>query len=115
MQTYRDPASGLLKISGSLHVSDADELCHGLRDQLAERAEVILDLSEVDSCDTACLQLFYAARNSALRQQKPFRVTALSSAIVDTGKVLGMPLELLTLSKNSSPGTEGVRGQDGTK
>jgi anti-anti-sigma regulatory factor len=115
MQTHRDPATGLLKISGSLHVNDAEKLCHGLRDQLAEGQELVLDLSEVDACDTACLQLFYAARNSALRQQKPFRVTALSSAIVDTGKILGMPLELLTLSKNSYPGTEGVRGQDGTK
>jgi anti-anti-sigma regulatory factor len=115
MQIAKDPVRGLLRISGSLHVSEAEKLCHGLRDQLAEGQELLLDLSEVDACDTACLQLFYAARNSALRQQKPFRVTALSSAVSDTGKVLGMPLELLTSSNNPSPGSEGERGQDGTQ
>jgi anti-anti-sigma regulatory factor len=81
---------------------------------LAQETALSLDLSEVDACDAASLQLFYAARASALRQQKEFRVAAVSSAVTDIGEALGMPLELLTKA-DSGEADDADRGNHGAQ
>lgn len=113
MQIAKDPTSGLLKITGTLHVSEADDLRRALCEHLAQEAALHLDLSAVDACDTASLQLFYAARNTAIRRNKGFRVVTFSEAIVDTGKALGIPLELLTSEAGLNDSAK--RGQDGAE
>jgi anti-anti-sigma regulatory factor len=54
-----------------------------------------LDLSGVDSCDAAVLQVLLAARKSASQLEKPFGVVSLSAAVLETCAALGLPLEEL--------------------
>jgi anti-anti-sigma factor len=114
MQISKDPTSGVLKIADTLHISMAEELRRALEEYLAEQSVLILDLSEVDACDTACLQLLYAARTTAMHQHKEFRVAALSGAVQDTARALGTPLEVL-MSSVSDEASHMQGGQDGAE
>jgi anti-anti-sigma regulatory factor len=51
-----------------------------------------VDLSGVDSCDAAALQLLCAAKLSASRLRKTFRVVSLSPAVLETCAAIGLPL-----------------------
>lgn len=114
MQISSDQAHGLLKIAGTLHISEAELLRQELCKCLAQETALSLDLSEVDACDAASLQLFYAARASALHQHKKFRVAVFSKAVTETGEALGMPLELLTKAE-SGGADDANRGNNGAQ
>jgi anti-anti-sigma factor len=90
-----------LKIAGSLDVSTAGTLCDSLRDCLGWQAELSLDLSNVDSCDAAVLQLLCAARKTAAQLHKPFRVVSWSPAVLETCAALGIALEELAAQEGS--------------
>jgi anti-anti-sigma factor len=81
----------VLRIQGSLDIAVAEEFHKALRNFLRAAEHPVLDLSAVDSCDTAALQLLWAARKSA----KPLRFMGLSSAIAESAAALGLPLQEL--------------------
>jgi anti-anti-sigma factor len=87
-----------LKISGEQTIHTADELHKELAGYLAQSEAVIVDLSGVDECDTAALQLIWALRRSATERKQRFEITAISPAITETAAALGLPLDELMSS-----------------
>jgi anti-anti-sigma regulatory factor len=101
VEPARDPnsAGAPLKITGEQTIGTADELHAALTQYLDRGLDVVVDLSEVDECDTAALQLIYALQQSAVQRKQRFHITALSPAITETAAVLGFDIEALTTSR----------------
>ena len=99
-----EPARGLndadtpLKITGEQTIRTADGLHKVLSEYLDRGGAVVVDLSEVQVCDAAALQLLYALRQSAVQRKQRFHITAISPAIIDAGEALGLCMEALTVS-----------------
>jgi anti-anti-sigma factor len=86
---------GVIRARGDLHISEAEELRSALLAELGASPTLVLDLSEVDSCDTASFQLLCSLQKSAERDGKKLRISATSAAIRDGGVILGLSLEEL--------------------
>ena len=85
-----------LKITGEQTIRTVDQLHKALAEHLARGPAVVVDLSEVDECDTTALQLIYALRQSAVERELRFHITAISPAIAETAAALGLRIEALT-------------------
>jgi anti-anti-sigma factor len=85
-----------LKITGEQTIRTADELHKVLAEHLDRCVDVDVDLSEVDACDAAALQLIYALRQSAVQRKQRFHITAVSPAVTETAAALGLHIEALT-------------------
>jgi anti-anti-sigma factor len=83
---------GVVQVRGELHISEAEELRSALLDELAASA-VVLELSGVDTCDAASLQLLCSLRKSAERDSKRLHITTPSAAVLEASAVLGLSLE----------------------
>ncbi len=83
---------GLVKIVGILDISAADELRRELSASLQQEPALSLDLSSVEACDAAALQVLWAARNTAARLNKSFGIAALSEQVINTSSALGIPV-----------------------
>ena len=74
MQISQIEATGALKITGVIEICEAEPLRAALAEYLghawAEIPAAVVDLSEVESCDTCGLQLLVSLRKSA---SKPLR------------------------------------------
>jgi anti-anti-sigma regulatory factor len=87
--------TGLLSIAGSLDIASADLLCQALRRHIERYPEPALDISALEGCDTACLQLLWAARRTATHYRKLLRVTTGSDAVRQAAATLGLALNEL--------------------
>lgn len=85
--------TGPLKISGTLDIYTVDTLRDVLAEHVKQQTALLLDLSEVDGCDVAGLQLLCSAHKSAEASRAPFAVTALSQAVVESCAALGLLTE----------------------
>jgi anti-anti-sigma factor len=89
-----DKITGLLTIAGTLDIDAASSLREALLECLAhEMGEVSADLSEVDGCDAAALQVLLAGRKDAAAIGKVFRVIAPSNAVAQTAAALGLSFD----------------------
>jgi anti-anti-sigma regulatory factor len=93
---HRLAAEVALKISGEQTIQTSGALHKTLAEYLDRGLPLVLDLSEVDECDAAALQLIYALRQSAVQREQPFRIQAASPAITETAAALGLRIEDLT-------------------
>ena len=96
MTLTKDKATGVLQISGTLDIDGADSLREALLDcslHQSAAADLSADLSDVDGCDAAALQVLLAARRDAVAAGKAFRITAASNAVTDTAAALGLPID----------------------
>jgi anti-anti-sigma regulatory factor len=84
-----DKTTGELKISGTLDIDATNSLRDALLDCLLHQPEVGVDLSEVDACDAAALQILFAARRDSAAAGKAFRATA-SEAVTGVAEALGL-------------------------
>jgi anti-anti-sigma factor len=82
-----------LNIAGEQTIRTVDELHKALTEYLDRGPDVVLDLSEVEACDAAALQLVYALRQSAAERKQRFHLKAVSQAVCDTAAALGLSLE----------------------
>jgi anti-anti-sigma factor len=85
--------TGVLKISGMLDIDSAPSLHEALLDCFLHQPEVMVDLSEVDRCDAAALQVLLAGRLNAALAGKAFRVAAPSEAIAEIAAALGLSID----------------------
>jgi anti-anti-sigma factor len=95
MTLSKDEATGGLKISGLLDIDAADSLREALLDCFRSQSVVTADLSGVDMCDAAALQVLLAGRENAVSAGKAFRVVATSDAITVTAAALGFSISEL--------------------
>lgn len=108
MQIVKTESGQMLKLCGALLINSADELQAALRDFVCDVSEPSVDLSGVDQCDTAALQLLCCARLTAERSSKPFVFSAVSDAIRETSAALGISLEPVVVSASAPDGTDHV-------
>lgn len=99
MNLSNDSISGELKISGTLDIDAANALREALLDCFLHQPEVAahslqVDLSGVDTCDAAALQVLLAARKDASAAGTAFRVNAPSQAVTETAAALGLSIDL---------------------
>ena len=92
MQITKTDSDRALKIVGTLEIAVAEELHHALRDFICRDRGKDVDLSEVDGCDAAGLQLLCSARKTAERFGRPFQFVGLSAAIRNAASGLGFSL-----------------------
>jgi anti-anti-sigma factor len=86
---------------GDLHISEAEELRSALLGELAITQSLMIDLSGVDSCDTASFQLLCSLQKSAEREGKELRVVAPSTAMRDASAILGLSMgDLINIPNN---------------
>lgn len=85
----------ILRCEGNLDIRSVEELRTLLSEWFDRNGQLTLDLSAVESCDTAGLQLLYSARKQIARYSKQMELHALSAAIEKTALALGIPLEAL--------------------
>jgi anti-anti-sigma factor len=86
----------VVRAKGDLHISDAEELKSSLLGALAAAPALVLDLSEVNSCDTASFQLLSALRKSAQRDGKEIKIVGASASVCEASALLGFSLGSMT-------------------
>jgi anti-anti-sigma factor len=97
-------AATVLKITGEQTIRTADELHKALAEYLDRGLAVLLDLSEVQVCDAAALQLVYALHRSASQRNQSFHIKAVSPVITEAAAALGLAIEaLMTPSGRAVP------------
>jgi anti-anti-sigma factor len=94
MTLTKDNITGQLKISGTLDMVTANTLREALLECFLLEPEVVADLSAVDGCDAAALQVLLAGHKDAASFGKPFRMNAASPAVLETAEALGLSIGL---------------------
>lgn len=89
--SVEDVASCILE--GSLDVYQAENLKESLVEYLHKTAKVTIDLTNVTAMDLTAVQLLHAARLSAQKAAKPFRIISPSPAVVQSCTALGFSVE----------------------
>ncbi len=79
-----------LTLSGLLTIEHGRELRDVLSGIIARSNQVFVSLAEVEDVDIASLQILYAARTDALRDNKDFIWTGISTACGDNAALAGM-------------------------
>jgi anti-anti-sigma factor len=87
---------GVVQVTGDLHISEAEQLRSALLRELRDAPAMTLELSGVDSCDAATLQILFSLRKSAERDGKHLNVSAPSAGMRETASILGVSPESLS-------------------
>ena len=77
----------------------AEETRRAILEHLLANRELVIDLSAVEACDTAGLQLLCSAAASAAQAGKPFRLDNIPGAVLERWNGLGLPASFLTTAK----------------
>ncbi len=85
-----------LKIQGSLSVNDVAVLREELLERIGGETDLELDLGGLTECDTAGLQFLCAARKTARKRDKHFRVVGVPQTVLDTLRSAGLSPEDMT-------------------
>ena len=108
MQIAKGENGGVLRVEGRLSIGEVAQLQETLCHRLAEMSNLVLDLSGVESCDTAALQLLYAARKTA-DSARSVRFVGVSSAIAETAAALGFEIgELAAANEANEAESSGI-------
>ena len=80
----------LLTLSGLLTIEHGRKLREALRGSIARGSRIFVSLAEVEDVDVAGLQILYAARAEALRDNKEFIWSEISAACGEMAALAGM-------------------------
>jgi anti-anti-sigma regulatory factor len=89
---FQKQENGVGRLSGDLHISDIDELRSALLAWLHDPSATELDLTEVERCDTANLQLLVSLSETAQSMGQPCRMSPLPPAMQEINEILGSPM-----------------------
>jgi len=84
--------AGVLKLSGVLDIDSADSLRDSLIGVPSDLKLSRIDLSAVEYCDVAALQVLVAFRKHSESQGLPLSWEPLSSAVADLAESIGLSL-----------------------
>jgi anti-anti-sigma factor len=84
-----------MTLTGDWNIGNVDDLRRLLAGCLDSGKEIVLDLSGVEGCDTAALQLVWSMRRTALQRGVGFRVAEVSRAMAEIAGSLGLSIEEL--------------------
>lgn len=85
--------AGPIKIAGAIDIYDSNILRDTLQHLFESRTEILLDLSDVESCDVSAVQLLYAAYKSAQKLDRSFSIIGISQPVLGTLTLLGLSAE----------------------
>ena len=91
MHITKDESGGVLKIGGNLSIETTEELRAALLDLLAAASDISVDLSGVEACDTAALQVLCYSGKTAVGRGKKLGFLGMPDAVVQTALELGLP------------------------
>lgn len=120
MQVIQDQSESIHKLSGSLDINTSDEVRKILLEYLGEHASISVDLSQIEGCDAAGVQLLLALEKSAKSAGKPFAIVASSEAFDRDCAGLGVSIAspagmAVTQSKPEALGTKRAKGRSKKK
>jgi phospholipid transport system transporter-binding protein len=98
MQLLQNQCESALALTGSLDINSVDEVYKVLLKHLEQNDSISVDLSQIESCDTAGAQLLLALGKSTESSGKPFAVVAASEAFVRDCAGLGISMATLAPS-----------------
>tara|TARA_B100000945_G_scaffold192806_1_gene154826 strand:- start:912 stop:1202 length:291 start_codon:yes stop_codon:yes gene_type:complete len=80
-----------LTVKGNCLIQELDPLVKSLSEMVeSDRNSIQLDLSNVETIDTAGIQLLASCRNSALARGKTFRISSMSDSVRDALQLTGL-------------------------
>ena len=80
-----------LTVKGNCLIQELEPLVKSLRELVESDRNVIqLDLAQVESIDTACIQLLVSCRNSALIRGKTFIIQSMSEKVREALQISGL-------------------------
>jgi len=77
-----------------MSIYEVREIYGDLLKSFEKDGELILDLSEVTSCDVAGIQLLYSAKRTAKEKGKGFSFSGASDAVIEAAGGAGIELEI---------------------
>lgn len=83
----------ILKISGTLDAFSVEDLHQAFTAFVQQPGDLVLDVSDVERCDTAALQLLCSLYRTAQQLCKPLRIEGTSEAIAESARALGIPAQ----------------------
>lgn len=92
MRVSQSGAAEPLKIAGDLQLYSGMELRDALSDLVGNKPAPIVDLSEVESCDLAGMQILCAAIKTAESAGKQLTFSAISPSVVQCCRSIGLSL-----------------------
>ncbi len=84
-----------LTITETLSIYEVEELKETMEKSLAKYNGLILNLKQVEECDTAGIQLLLSARKTAEQIGKGFEIDGASSELIRVTTLLGLNPEAL--------------------
>ena len=80
-----------LTVKGNCLIQELEPLAKSLNELLeSDRNSIQLDLAQVESIDTACIQLLASCRNSALARGKTFSISSMSETVTEALQNTGL-------------------------
>ena len=80
-----------LTVKGNCLIKELEPLVKSLRELVeSDRSVIQLDLAQVESIDTACIQLLVSCRNSALIRGKTFIIQSMSETVSEALQITGV-------------------------
>ena len=80
-----------LTVKGNCLIQELEPLVKSMRKLVeSDRNSIQLDLAQVESIDTACIQLFVSCRNSALGRGKTFIIQSMSENVRQALQISGL-------------------------
>jgi anti-anti-sigma factor len=80
-----------VRLEGDLDIYNVEAARDALTAILRDGHGLDLDLSGVETCDAAGIQLLAAARRSTLAAERPFFLRTPAPAMLQCGELLGLP------------------------
>lgn len=85
-----------VKVRGDLSIGNAEDLLQLFREALSRHPQLVMDFAEVETCDTAVLQLICSLRKTLLQSGQRFRLAAIAPAIEHAAAAIGLPIQAWT-------------------
>ena len=80
-----------ITVKGNCLIQELEPLFKSLRELVeSDRNSIQLDLGQVESIDTACIQLLASCRNSAMARGKTFSIPIMSEPVREALKITGL-------------------------
>ena len=80
-----------LTVKGNCLIQELEPLVKSLGELVeSDRNAIQLDLAQVESIDTACIQLLVSCRNCALERGKTFIIESMSETVREALKISGL-------------------------
>jgi len=91
MLITKDKSGHVLKFAGKLTIRAVAQTHETLREYFGGEVNPVFDLSEVEACDTAGLQLLCSASKTAESLGKHIEFAGVSDAVRNASAILGFP------------------------